>query len=439
MGPELAVSLFTNIVFVTLSAVILLVFVHRPTSGALALLIAIAFVPYLTILGTSFRVELILLPSMLALLVLRRSRLGMAVPPVVWPLLVLWFCIFAVSAFRLMNEDVNSILWSNVYAFLRPALYLLLFYNLPFSRDESLRITRYFAYSAIPLGILAVGQSLGNPLATWLTIEAYTSPFRTSVANLLEETGRILRATSVFETPAYAATYFLLSLGTALLWIVSPPIRLRYTQQIVLLFSAFAAAIGGLLTLSATFVAGISLLALWMLLLVNRRAKSKTLLVSMVVLGILIALGGSLLKKDSQISGSLAYQVNRVVSLNLLGTRYDAEKGILADTMTAVLERPLLGWGWTRRGDVFLGDSIYVVLLYYGGVLALGLLGAVLLATVPVSLRTGFLGRILLLWLVVMLGGGFGSPTFFIPRLGGWWWALVGMVYGVYRRRHLCR
>jgi hypothetical protein len=33
-----------------------------------------------------------------------------------------------------------------------------------------------------------------------------------------------------------------------------------------------------------------------------------------------------------------------------------------------------------------------------------------------------------LLWLVVLLVSGFGSPSMFIPRLQDWWWAMVGLM-----------
>ena len=40
---------------------------------------------------------------------------------------------------------------------------------------------------------------------------------------------------------------------------------------------------------------------------------------------------------------------------------------------------------------------------------------------------TRALREILLFWLFVMLISGMGSPSFFIPRLNDWWWALCGI------------
>jgi hypothetical protein len=395
--------------------------------------------PYLSIFGLDFRTEMILLPTLFGVLLLRRFYLGLAIPSVIWLLLALWLWLFTVSAIGIMSGVVDSVLLINAYAFVRPILIVLIFFNLDLSHDDAWRLLRYFAYTAIPLGLLSIGQSLGIPLAIILTVEGYTSAFRTSVANLLEATGTILRSTSIFESPVYAAVYFLLALGTALLWLMVPPEKLNHKQRLFLIISVLCAAVGGLLTLSSTFFAGISLLIIWLMFRLPIRRKIRFLLIS-IVFAVLLAFIVSLLgSHESRLEGSLSYQVSRIVNLTLFDTRYDPERGFLANAIKAILERPLTGWGWSRLEDVFVGDSIYVVLAYYGGIIALGLFLIALFFIALAALRSGFLGEILLLWLVVFLATGLGSPSFFIPRLGEWWWALVGIALADNsRRRRVC-
>jgi hypothetical protein len=69
-----------------------------------------------------------------------------------------------------------------------------------------------------------------------------------------------------------------------------------------------------------------------------------------------------------------------------------------------------------------------VSLLYRGGAIGLVLFLGLLAYLGRSSLGRGTMGQILLLWLFVLLITGVGSPSFTIPRLQDWWWAIAAIV-----------
>lgn len=397
----------------------------------IAFLVIVLFAPYVRI-GVEFRVEHLLVPAFLFIALLARKPL---LVPAAALLLIGWWAwlLFGTSFSILGGGPADTINWVQLYAFLKPALVVMLFASYGFGWNEALRLIRYFTYTAIPLGLLAVGQSLGISWVQVLTVTGYTSLGRTPVFALTDYFGHILRATSVFESPAYAAVYFLLALGTGVLLLTMSPVKLKRGQRLALVFSVLTAAAGGLLTLSATFVAGLGLLAVFLLFVVGRRVRLKALGVGLLVLFVLVFLGSFFARTSPEISGALAYQLDRVLRLQAFDTRY-GEGAFLDATIAAAFERPIGGWGLTHRPDVFIGDSLYVVLFYYGGVVGLGLFLTTMISVLRPALHAGFVGKVLVLWLLIMLAGGFGAPSFFIPRLGDWWWALVGIVIGGYKR-----
>lgn len=57
--------------------------------------------------------------------------------------------------------------------------------------------------------------------------------------------------------------------------------------------------------------------------------------------------------------------------IDALNTRYDNERGNLANAIEIIKSHYLIGVGHTSFNDVFIGDSVYVVLLYQTGVIGL--------------------------------------------------------------------
>ncbi|GEA16567.1 hypothetical protein E308F_28130 [Moorella sp. E308F] len=110
-------------------------------------LIGILLLPCVTVYGLTLRSEMILIPVLFGILLLRRS-FSLAFPRVSWLLFSLWLWIFLVSLIGVLTGSADRILWANVYAYLRPVLVLLMFYNLALDQTGQGRLgiwpLRYF-------------------------------------------------------------------------------------------------------------------------------------------------------------------------------------------------------------------------------------------------------------------------------------------------------
>jgi len=325
------------------------------------------------------------------------------------------------------------------YGMFRPLLVMLLFLNIAREDKLAFRLFQTFLWLAIPIALLSIGQTLGINLVEQITVQGYTSPSRTPVFRLLEEQGVIIRSTGVFESPVYNGVYWVLVLTTTGFALFSglPVFRRRSFLYLILGLALLA----GITTLSSTFLAGAVLATAVLLFLLGYRyprwffrfAIGSTLAAGIFVFTIL-----PYFVQNSTFAGTLSYQINRVLSGTMFYTRYDPKGGIFVETYEAIGRRPIIGWGLTEVEGAFVGDSIYVSMLYRGGVIGLGIFLWVIYSILKHAWRhrkmEGLQGRlawVVLLWTLLLLATGVGSPSFFILRLQEWYWALVGMSLGL--------
>jgi hypothetical protein len=184
-------------------------------------------------------------------------------------------------------------------------------------------------------------------------------------------------------------------------------------------------------TLSATFLAGSILVGAILLSSARGRARFWLLVAGGALLLVLATAIARAFSGPDVASGTLAYELDRIRTFDVFTSRYSGSGGITIDAIGAIQERPLVGWGLSSPKGLFVGDSLYILLAYYGG-----LIGCLLfLGTIALAAQRGFTrpgaASIFLLWVVVLLASGFGSPSMFIPRLQDWWWAMVGLMGSV--------
>ncbi|HSA33023.1 MAG TPA: hypothetical protein P5077_04790 [bacterium] len=397
----------------------------------LILLPGILFAPYMIFGSAYVRIELVMMPALLFILLLRRGNADIPLPRVIRPIILLWALTLCVTLVSSVTGTAVSPAWFNAYAYLKPAIIILLFANAGFRKEDLPPFLRLFAATAIPLGLFAATQTFGLKAATDLTMSAYISPGRIVVERLVDELGFILRAVSVFEHPSYAASYFLIAFATSVYLLF----ELRGTagndrRPLLPLLSLIMSFIGGVMTLSGTFVAGLAIILFLLFLRLQWKNKLLTLAVSgalgLVIIGYLMVLGEQ--EDYESIANNITYQVHRVVSMELFETRYAKNTGYLARTIYEIRENPVIGYGWSRKQGVFIGDSMYVVILYQSGLIGLTLFAWWALSTYRIGRRSRIGSEVFLLWLFVLLIAGVGIPSFFTPRLNDWVWALCGIL-----------
>ena len=387
-------------------------------------MLTVLFAPYVQLGSFVFRIELLLTPVLVVFVILVHNR-GRFVWPAVVTAYTLW-CILVgfVTLLHSGDTEATGVPWTGLYGVLRPSLIVVLFASISGVTNDLTKLARALVYSCIPLGLLAVVQALGISAPTALTVAGYSSPTRTPIGVLISQLGIIARGVSVFESPPYAATYFLLALSTGL-WLLIGHSGGRRNVTLTLAGMGMAL-LGGVFTLSATFVGGLVVVMLQFLWLARRRAHI-TIALGIVLLGMTLAAVSYVVSQGGILSGTLAYQFNRLSTLSVFASRYGGGAGIESPALQSIVDHPFLGVGISLREGVFVGDSIFVMIPYWGGVMGAGLFGYVIYQSLH-STRRQLVGHsLVVLWVVVLLAAGLGSGSFLTPRVHDWWWAIVGI------------
>jgi len=347
--------------------------------------------------------------------------------------------LLAIPEIREMDILAQTI---QLYGLLRPFLVMFLFLNVPLDKRFLQSVLWVFVGGSIPLALLSIAQSLGMSVAEKITMLGYSSPWRTPIFRMLEEHHIIIRSTGVFETPASNATFFLLVLLTSGFLLLKG--RHRPLQRWILYLVLGLAFIGGITTLSSTFLLGFVVCLGLSMFFLFLRYRHNFLRIAFGATCIIVLLTFFLLPQLAEktiFTGTLRYQAKRILSGSVLETRYNPTSGILAGTYQAIEQRPILGWGLTKIENVFVGDSIYMTVLYQGGIIGLIIFLWVIWSVLKHTWRNlksidefGEINRITFLFTLLLLAIGIGIPSFFILRLQEWYWALVGISFN----RGLC-
>lgn len=398
----------------------------------------------------SLRFELIYCLWLVFVLLIKKTVTGSTLR---WHSLLSKYLMFLINVFIstvivILSEASHVTLMQllvSFYGVLRPLLVMFLFMNIIVDEKFMQHIVRTFIWLSVPIILLSIGQGIGVSIAQEITRLGYASPWRAPVFKLLEEQGIIIRSTGVFESPVYNAVYFLLVLVTIGFVIVRSSQR-NFSNKLILYLLMALVIVAGVTTLSSTFFLGIIFVAIVLVSFLGRLYSKRLFqfaLGSMFVGGLFIALLLPYFFRQSVFAGTFAYKMGQILSGGVLATRYDPTSGILSETYVAIQERPILGWGVVRANeDVFIGDSIYVSILYQGGFIGLSIFCGVIFSVLRhmwrVRNETGLLGEIGwvgFLWTLVLLVAGLSSPSFFILRLEEWYWALVGLSLNPFLRR----
>jgi hypothetical protein len=399
-------------------------FLTRPKIGALAYLAAILLAPTIAIGGATPRIELVLVPLGLIARMLFRTH--------TWrrPGLSLWLAMFVVwwiwlAFVTIVSPEATN--WTGLYGVARLIGVSILFCSIEWTEDDIVRAQWIYLLSAIPVGLLTMGQLLGFGWAMTITNVGYSPASAAVIANqqLAQDTfGGLFRGVAVFGNVSPAGAYFVLVIAVGLLLAVIRP--WARPQKILLIACISIAFIGGFATLSGTFFGGLAVV--WGVALIAAPANARGRVLRRVVVwgGLGLLLATILVGRDEMIRAQVQYQFDRLVSSGRLQGRYGSE-GITYEAWQYVLANPIQGAGLTYS-SIFSGDSLYLSVLF-----PTGFVGAVLFALPIVALmwlgwRGGVGSRFVLVWTLGILLIGISCNGMFIARLGDWWWAMQGML-----------
>src|SRR5918995_5845624 len=121
-----------TIVGIVISVAVLALFVVNTRAGAVAFLLATLLCPYVTISGTSVRIEILVVPALLALIVIKPRTASLRWPRLDTLYLAWYVWILTATLLGLLSVSFTEVYWKDAYTLLRPALIVYLFYNIGF-------------------------------------------------------------------------------------------------------------------------------------------------------------------------------------------------------------------------------------------------------------------------------------------------------------------
>jgi hypothetical protein len=309
------------------------------------------------------------------------------------------------------------------------------------SPEAMRKVLRLFVLASIPLGLLAVAQVLNYGPARTATGELYGSFSRTAIAVQTARVagGYVWRAVSVFENVGYAATYFVMAVGAGVMMIMFGRKNSPLSSRLLTLCATIAAFVGGVFTMSATFWAGLALVAVIAGLHFRRGNWFRSALWAVVILTLVVSVGYALLEEGGNLTTTTQYMIlTKVLGGQGLAVRYgglDSSEAIFS-AIDSAMQRPIVGWGVSRPVGVVVNDSLYVYLLHSGGIIGILLFAAFAYQYVALSQRcVPEVKAITRMWFAVILICGLGGITIFIPRLCDCWWGFSGVMAGLATRR----
>lgn len=442
-GLQLIVAV--NVLWLLLLVVGLFVSLSSLRKALVYYLIGSLVFPVLHVGSISLRFELVYSIWLLLILLIKthRKRLAVTVAAGIVPYFLYVFYITLVTFGSFLNMGDNSLAYvlPSLYGYVRPLLVVIIFYNVVMDDEIVVRILNSLILTSIPLSILSICQSLGVSLATNITLSAYTSTGRTPNTALLETVGFLIRSSGTFESPVYNGLFWLCIISLEGVYLAkSKNIPRRLPKLIVYVSLAFSI-LAGFSTLTATFFGGFMVVVALLMILawINKSLTFMRSVFLVAVIAIIIWFTAlPVFSQNNLFAGTLQYELNRLLHGTLLNTRYNADTGIAVGMWNAFLSRPLFGYGLLKNfSEVFVGDSLYLVVLYTGGVIGFSLFFWQVYSNLIINVAarrqaklSGTVATVGLLWTILFLVVGIGQDSFFTPRVEELYWAFLGTVLG---------
>jgi hypothetical protein len=413
-----------NLIWLACVLAVITVFAGWPRAGGILFLGVILFAP-VGVFGTAHvRVELVLVPLILALQILNGTLRWPAalIPAVGWLSLV-------VAVSLLTEGDVHPI---GLYGLSRFAAVCLIFSSIPYREHEVLAAQKLFVLSAIPMALLSLGQLFAVPFARWLTEFAYYTPEQ-AVFDLQiesENQGCIFRAQAVFGNNSTTGTYFVTVIGVAVVLLAECWRKQGDRDRTALTAGLIAALAGGAATLTATFIAGLFPVLVGAVAFSPASRRKAAMAIVAVLAVVTIAVAWVTIRRSETLGAQIEYQWDRILAGQATEGRYSYREGVLAEAYEEIRENLFFGRG-AKVTTTFAGDSLYVMVLYTSGIVGSLLLVTALATMARRAWLAGLPGRLALVWTLAVLMCGVGACGMFILRFGDWWWATQGMLLGL--------
>lgn len=429
MGNEIIFSVPSALVWIGTVVVVTVSCMFGFKQALSRLLVGVLLCPMLAFAGRTIRVELVLVPIFFAIAVVSfPKQLARAVRRPASLVLIAWlFWIILASMINSRGRAPSSIAWwFELYGLVRLVIVYWLFSLFRWRPSEVESLVKWLALASILVCLLSVGQVLNLPGARAITLAGYVPVSSPVFQQQLEKetSGYVFRSLGVFGNVSPNAYYFAIAAGCCFLSLVrNSPVAPRKGFWVI---CGAACLIGGMSTMSGTFIAGLPIVVLASLGFVWRRMTARQLVVVVSAVAAISVVTTVAIVTIPRLKVQYDYQLEGLLSGERFKSRYDDEIGVTHEAAQVITENPLLG-GFGFGQDVFVGDSIIMLLGFYGGYCGATLFVLFLAAMSSYTVLRGATRAYATLWVWGAVIFGVSTTSVFTLRLSDWWWAMMGI------------
>ncbi|MCQ6523663.1 MULTISPECIES: hypothetical protein [Bacillus] len=393
--------MFGIVIFILLLLALIIIGVLNEKKGIIIYVIFSLVSPNLHLKGIQISFEIVAFFMIFLILIFKRSQIFSLYKN--WPyrqwIWIYFFLIIISSLIAVIKYD-SAISWIGIFGYFRV---ICVIYMLQYVLRETPEKHLDTIISPILIINLIVSViQLSTPRSVQLFYDLYFKDSMTPLKEVLS-LGYFNRAYGTFGTPVLLGVFALFAFALYLGYYVE-----KRTCRFLILKILMAVSCG-LIALSKTAILGMPMLMIIIFILgifrVIEIKNKKVLIIPFFTIAIGYFMVDLLEKAGFAISWYVRFLKN---PFEAFGTRYDAGTGILTETYEIINQNLIFGVGPSKIGDAFVGDSMYINILYTSGILGFCIFFGVLMSSLFInSIKKN--ATAIMCSLTIILGG-FAAP-----------------------------
>lgn len=393
--------MFGTIIFILLLLILTIIIFLNEKQGIITYIVFALLSPNLHLNGIQVSFEILAFFLVFSTLLLKKSQIFSLYKH--WPYrqwIWIYFSLIIISSLIAVLKYNSAISWIAIFGYFR-LICIIYMLHYVFREKPEKRLDNIFSPILITNFIVSIIQ-LTIPSSVQLFYDFYYKESLTPLREVLS-LGYFNRAYGTFGTPVLLGVFALLSFAVYLGYYVEKQPCRFLSLKILVSVSC------GLIALSKTAILGIPILVIIVFLLslfgVTKTKNKKALIIPFLVIGVFYFVVNLLKNAGFAISWYIGF-LSR--PFDAFGTRYSVGTGILTETYQIINENLILGVGPTPIGNAFVGDSMYVNILYTSGTVGILIFFGILIPAIFTNLiKRNVTG---LLCSVAILLGGLAAP-----------------------------
>lgn len=393
--------MFGTIIFTLLLLILIIVASLNEKKGIIIYVIFSLLSPNLHLNGMQVSFEIAAFFFIFLIVIFKRSQIFSLYKN--WPhrqWIWIYFFLIIISSLIAVIKYGSTISWIGIFGYFR-VICIIYMLQYVFRENPEKQLDNIIS-PILTVNLIVSSIQLAMPSSVQLFYDLYYKDSMTPLKEVLG-LGYFNRAYGTFGTPVLLGVFSLFSFAVYLGYYVEKKPCRFLTLKILMAVSC------GLIALSKTAILGMPALVITVFILgmfgFVKIKNKKILIIPFLIIGIGYFMVDLLEKAGFAISWYIRFLKN---PFEAFGTRYDAGTGILTETYEIINQNLIFGVGPTPIGDAFVGDSMYISILYMSGIIGLFLFLGILISAIVISLIEK--DTIAVLCGLVILLGGLAAP-----------------------------